>query len=74
MPCRSRYQDSDQGFKEREPYIREFGVLLPDRMGKYDVWLGYAATSIQRHSHADVGDNAVPEHEALSGVFGMISH
>ena len=46
MPCRRRYLESDQGIKEREPYIREFGVPQPDRMGKYDLWPGYAATFI----------------------------
>ena len=63
-----------QGIKERERYVREFGVPPPDDIGKYDVWPGYAASFIRRHPHADVGDEAVPEREALSGVFGLIPH
>ena len=63
-----------QGIKERERYVREFGVPPPDDLGKYAVWPGYAASFIRRHPHADVGDEAVPQLEALSGVFGLIPH
>lgn len=63
-----------QGIKERERYRRMFGVDPPDDIGKYDVWPGYAATFIRRPREADVGDEAVPEREALVGQFGLIPH
>lgn len=47
-----------QGIKERNRYIRAFGVPPPDDVGKYDVWPSYAATFIRRHPHTDVGDEA----------------
>jgi len=63
-----------QAVKERERYIRHFGVEPPAEPGKFDVWPGYAASFIRRPREADVGDEAVPEREALSGVFGLIPH
>lgn len=63
-----------QAVKERERYIRHFGVEPPAELGKFDVWPGYAASFIRRPKEADVGDEAVPEREALSGVFGLIPH
>ncbi|MBK6323085.1 MAG: SOS response-associated peptidase [Burkholderiales bacterium] len=63
-----------QGIKERERYIRKFGVAPPDDLGKYDVWPGYAATAIRRPQHWDVGDEAVPPREAFTGRFGLIPH
>lgn len=41
---------------------------------KYDVWPTYSSLFIRRHEFADVGDEAVPEHEALIGSFGLIPH
>jgi len=70
LPMCSHYQ----AIKERERYIRAFGIEPPDDIGKHDAWPGYAATFIRRHPHADTGDDAVPAHEALSGVFGLIPH
>lgn len=63
-----------QAVKERERYIRHFGVEPPAEPGKFDVWPGYAASFIRRPREADVGDEAVPERKALSGVFGLIPH
>lgn len=63
-----------QGIKERERYIRQFGVYPPDDLGKYDVWPGYTATAIRRPQHWDVGDDAVPPREAFTGRFGLIPH
>ena len=63
-----------QGIKERERYRRMFGVDPPDDIGKYDVWPGYAATFIRRPREADVGDEVVPEREAVVGQFGLIPH
>ncbi len=63
-----------QGVKNREIYYRHFGVEPPGDLGKYEVWPGYAATLIRRPREADVGDEAVPEREALVGQFGLIPH
>lgn len=55
-------------------YRTAFGVEPPATLGKNDVWPGYPAGFIRRHEHADVGDDAVPEREALTGLFGMVPH
>src|SRR5450830_1365546 len=61
-----------QALKERERYLRHFGVEPPPEMGKLDLWPGYLGTFIRRHPHADVGDEAVPQREALPGLFGLV--
>jgi putative SOS response-associated peptidase YedK len=63
-----------QGIKERERYMRHFGVEPPDDLGKVDLWPGYSGSFIRRHPHADVGDEAVPQREALAGLFGLVPH
>ena len=63
-----------QGIKERERYIRYFGVAPPEDLGRHDLWPGYAGTFIRRHPHAEVGDAAVPAAEALNGLFGLVPH
>src|SRR5450756_2082919 len=63
-----------QGIKERERYLRHFGVEPPSDLGKADLWPGYLGTFIRRHPHADVGDEAVPPREALTGLFGLVPH
>ena len=57
-----------------EIYRAAFGVEPPADLCKHDVWPGYAAGFIRRHEHADVGDDAVPQREALTGLFGMVPH
>lgn len=52
-----------------------FGVDLdPATTLRRDVWPIYEAPFVRRHPHADVGDAAVPEREAMTGLFGMIPH
>jgi len=63
-----------QGMKERDRYRRHFGVEPPADLGKYDLWPGYSGTFIRHHPQADVGDEAVPELEALPGLFGLVPH
>jgi hypothetical protein len=63
-----------QALKERERYKRYFGVEPPLEPGKLDVWPGYLGSFIRRHPDADIGDDAVPEHEALNGLFGLVPH
>lgn len=57
-----------QAIKERERYVRHFGVEPPVDAGKHDVWPCYPATFIRRPREAEVGDEAVP------GLFGLIPH
>ena len=57
-----------------EIYSQAFGVAPPADLGKHDVWPGYLAGFIRRHPHADVGDEAVQDREALTGQFGLIPH
>ncbi len=60
--------------KNPQRYRNAFKVEPPADLGKHDVWPAYPAGFIRRHSHADVGDDAVPEREALVGVFGLVPH
>jgi len=63
-----------QAIKESERYQRHFGVEPPADLGKHDLWPGYVGSFIRRHPHADVGDDAVPQQEALNGLFGLVPH
>lgn len=63
-----------QALKERERYFRAFGVEPPADLGKHDMWPGYEGTFIRCHPHADLGDEAVLEREALNGLFGLVPH
>lgn len=63
-----------QALKEREKYRRHFGVEPPADLGKLDLWPGYVGPFIRRHPHAGVGDEAVPQREALTGLFGLVPH
>mgnify|MGYP000208010728 CR=1 FL=1 len=53
---------------------KHYDIDLPSELSRRDVWPGYMSTFIRRHPHADVGDDAVPEREALIGSFGLIPH
>ena len=60
-----------QAIKERERYAKHFGVAPPADVGKHEIRPCYPATFIRRPRQADVGDDeAVPECEALPGLFG----
>lgn len=63
-----------QSVKERERFIRQFGVEPPHDAGKNDLWPGYTGPFIRRHPQADVGDEAVPPQESLLGLFGLVPH
>lgn len=63
-----------QAVKERERFIRHFGVEPPHDAGKSDLWPGYAGPFVRRHPHAEVSDEAVPTREALHGLFGLVPH
>ena len=59
---------------EHDRFYREFGVEPPADSGKLDLWPGYVGSFIRRHPHADVGDDVVPQREALNGLFGLVPH
>lgn len=39
-----------------------------------ELWPGYIGPFIRKHEHADVGDEAVPFRELMTGSFGLIPH
>ncbi|MFM9880378.1 MAG: SOS response-associated peptidase [Burkholderiaceae bacterium] len=53
---------------------RHFAVEPPAQAGRHDVWPTYQAPFIRRPREADVGDDAVPEREAVLGQFGLVPH
>lgn len=63
-----------QAIRNRQALQRHFGAAGETPQAKDDVWPGYPAPFIRRHPHADVGDEAVPEAELLTGLFGLVPH
>ena len=61
-----------QALKDRERFQRQFGVAPPPDLGKSDMWPGYVGSFIRSHPFANVGDAAVPQREALNGLFGLV--
>ena len=62
-----------QSIQDPKRIAEAFQVRLPEGI-RVDVWPGYASTFIRRPKEAEVGDEAVPDREAMAGVFGMIPH
>jgi len=63
-----------QGVKDQERFRRHFGVAMPPDPGREDLWPGYVGSFIRRHPMAEVGDEAVPPLETLTGLFGLVPH
>ncbi|MFM2084327.1 MAG: hypothetical protein RLY95_1145 [Pseudomonadota bacterium] len=64
-----------KGVDDPKRFAKAFGVVMPETQSmKSDLWPGYLGSFIRRHEHADVGDEAVPESEALTGMFGLVPH
>ena len=64
-----------EGLNDPRVFLDEFQVEPPAAGSvKADVWPGYASAFIRRPLLADVGDEAVPEREALPGKFGLVPH
>ena len=61
-----------QAVQDRARFQRQFGVAAPENAGKHDMWPGYVGSFIRRHPQAHVGDEAGPEREALTGLFGLV--
>jgi putative SOS response-associated peptidase YedK len=62
-----------QGVQNAERYRKHFGVEPPSGI-KVDLWPGYLGSFVRKHPLADVGDEAVPDREALPGLFGLVPH
>ena len=63
-----------QALKEQDRYFKYFGVEPPVDPSTHDLWPGYLGAFIRRHHNADVGDEAVPPRESLTGLFGLVPH
>ena len=63
-----------ESVRDRQTLKRHFQLDTVPEGGKWDMWPGYLGPFIRRHAYADVGDDAVPEREALLGSFGLIPH
>jgi putative SOS response-associated peptidase YedK len=63
-----------QGVASRERFERRYGISPPAGPTPYDIWPLLQGCFIRKHAHADVGDDAVPPHEALAGLFGLVPH
>lgn len=66
-----------QAVRDKARFRRHFGLDLPADPGRHDLWPGYEGVFIRRHPHADVADVAdvaVPQNEALCGLFGLVPH
>lgn len=63
-----------EGVQDPKTYTELFNCAPPAEAGKADLWPGYLGAFIRRHPHADAGDDAVPEHEGVNGVFGIVPH
>ena len=62
-----------EGVADPTAYVRAFQLDPPAGVVK-DVWPGYPSSFIRRPLEAGLGDDAVPDHEALAGIFGLIPH
>lgn len=63
-----------QGLSRPQSYAQSFGVEAPADLTRTDIWPGYEGAFIHRPLEADSGDEAVPEREALRGLFGLVPH
>jgi putative SOS response-associated peptidase YedK len=63
-----------EGVKHPQTLREVFKVEPPALMGKVDLWPGYQGLLIRRPREKDSGDEAVPDREALAGLFGLVPH
>lgn len=63
-----------EGVKDPQTVREVFRVEAPAVMGKVDLWPGYEGLLIRRPREKDSGDEAVPDREALVGLFGLVPH
>jgi len=62
-----------QTLKDAELLLQKFGVRTKPAAGPYDMWPRYQGVFVRRPVEHDAGDDAVPEREAVSGRWGLIS-
>lgn len=62
-----------EGVSDPMSYARAFQIEPPVGVVK-EVWPGYPSSFIRRPFEAGLGDEAVPDREALAGIFGLIPH
>jgi putative SOS response-associated peptidase YedK len=63
-----------EGVKDPTTYAERFSALPPSSDAKSDLWPGYVGSFVRSHPHADVGDDAVPPCEGVTGLFGLLPH
>jgi len=63
-----------QAVKQRERFIKQFGIEPPIDSGRADLWPGYVGAFIRKHPHAYVRDEAVSDAEALTNLFVLKTH
>lgn len=63
-----------ESVRDRKILKRHFQLDDVPEGGKWDMWPGYMGPFVRRHEFANVGDEAVPEREALLGSFGLVPH
>jgi len=64
----------NEGVKDPQTLSEVYKVKPPALMGKVDLWPGYQGLLIRRPREKDSGDEAVPDREAVAGLFGLVSH
>lgn len=63
-----------EGVRDAQVLRKVFQVEPPADLGKSDLWPGYPGLLIRRPREKDSGDDAVPDREALRGLFGLVPH
>ena len=66
-----------ENITHRLNYSNRFKAVPPDlesAMPKQDLWPGYLGSFIRIPREAESGDAAVPEREAIAGIFGLVPH
>ena len=55
-------------------YTEFFKAPFPKGLFRSDIWPGYESAFIRRPQEANAGDEAVPNREAVRGIFGLVPH
>lgn len=63
-----------EGLTDPTVYRQAFGVELAQGVSRTDIWPGYESSFIRRPALADESGDALPNREALRGLFGLVPH